>query len=154
MSLENVIIPSAIALVVGIILLFLEYRTSWFQNNFVKKSEKITESEPQQALEFSGSVAGMLNGRSVTPVSDLENPTGDWIQIAKEVRMLLVDLYDLKVNENGKYLPDIQFFGIEPVKNSLDKEIIFDVTTNFDIGTVCIRVEPSGRVVSCKYERM
>jgi hypothetical protein len=69
------------------------------------------------------------------------------------VDALLVDLYCSKVDENGKYIPSVQFIGIEPVKNSSDKEIIFDITTNFDTGSGCVRVQTSGRIVSCKYER-
>ena len=153
MNLENVIVPSLTALAVGIILLFLEYRTSWFQRHFIHKSnidpgDNQTKESPKDSISNDFG----LVGASVTPIEQLDNHTGDWLQIAKEVKVLLNDLYCSEVIEHGKYVPSVEFVGIEQIKNSSDKEIVFDITTNFQVGTGSVRVQPSGRIVSCRYE--
>jgi len=152
MDIENIIIPSVTTLVVGIILLFLEYRTSWFQKHFIHKSDTIADNNTNE--NWKGIVDNDLGliGVSVTPIEQLDNPVGDWIQIAKEVKLLLSDLYCSEVLEHRKYEPSIEFIGIEEVKNSLDREIAFRITTNFDFGEGYVRVQRSGRIVSCRYE--
>jgi hypothetical protein len=77
MSLENIIIPSAIALVVGIVLLFLEYRTSWFQKNFTKKLDSDDDFKIGKELgDSQGEILG-LTGISITPINQLGNHIGD-----------------------------------------------------------------------------
>lgn len=141
MDFKNIIFPSITALVVGVILLFLEYRTSWFQKHFINKTDTNSKNND----------LGLM-GTSVTPIDQLDNHVGDWLQIAKEVKVLLNDLYCSDVIEGGKYLPSVEFIGIKEVKKSSDKEIVFDITTNYDLGTGYVRVQPSGRIVSCRYE--
>lgn len=147
MNLESIIIPSVTALIIGIILLFLEYRTSWFQKHFI---HNVNKNSDDNMLEDNNDLG--LIGASVTPIEQLDNRVGDWFQIAKEVKVLLDDLYCSDVLEHGAYVPSVEFVEINQIKDSLDREIVFDITTNFKVGTGYIRVQPSGRIVSCRYD--
>jgi len=85
---------------VGVILLIIEYKTRCFARQVIS----FRDSGEQQPNPFAG--------KAVTPIAELENPLGDWMQIAQEVRTLIeesepelqgpVRLYTIKPKRGGK----------------------------------------------------
>jgi hypothetical protein len=65
------------AVLAGMILLVIEYRTRWFARWLSSFQEQPTGQ------------ANPLASATLTPVMELENPAGDWIQVAEEVKRLL-----------------------------------------------------------------
>ena len=136
MTIENIIITIFVGLFVGVSLLIIEHKTSWFKN-------RITQVK-NDSLE--------LGVASVTSMNDLDNLVGDWLQITKEIQEILEDLHCSNELEHGDYIPSVEFSEIRSIRNSPDKEICFDITTNFTASFErCVRTEPSGRIVSYTY---
>jgi len=75
LGLWNLFSYIGIPLLVGVTLLIIEYRTKWFANRF-RDSNKDPLTE-------------LLIDEKVTSLANLDNPTGDWMKIAEEIRILL-----------------------------------------------------------------
>jgi hypothetical protein len=91
---QNLLLPAVVSVVASIVGLFIEYRTGWFARG-VSTVQRRTEK-----------AVNLFAGQSVTPVTELENPVGDWMQIAREVKTLLKTECDVT--------PSLYLHGITP----------------------------------------
>lgn len=94
-----------VPILIGLILLIIEYRTKWFASRFASDNSK------QKTVS-------LLNEK-VVPIDKLENPVGDWIQIAEQVRELLDK--DTKPEHSGI----ISLLGIHPNKSKSSAKLTF-----------------------------
>lgn len=69
--------PFLVTVLGGILLLLLEYRTGLFARWRSSRNHEQDE------------LASKLTGEFVTPIAQLENSTGDWIQVAEGAKRLL-----------------------------------------------------------------
>lgn len=109
---ENLLLPLGLAVLAGIILLVIEYRTKWFAR-YASTQNSIESAKNDNLVK-------MLDVM-VTPAPDLANQTGDWLQIADELKGLLdkntmderlspVTLEDIEINKLGATI-EYQFWG-------------------------------------------
>jgi len=133
-------IPTLVAILAGVLLLIIEYRTKWFAQ---------WRASSQQKERQSGESGYTPLGEFVTPVTELENPVGDWIQIADEVRHLLekvtaqerssddpIVLKRIKPNKNGTVELEFTFWAFEEGDPNSQSRYITYVT-----------VDSTGRIV-------
>ncbi len=147
---ENILLQIVTAIITGIILLIIEYRTSWFQKHLSnllggkgEAPEEISSVSAPQALE--------ILGKSVTPVDALPSPTGDWLQIAREVQTILEEIYCQNV-KRGNYYPRVELVQVSPIKKSKACKLTFDMTTNYQEGIGYVTVDTSGKIVEFTFE--
>jgi hypothetical protein len=135
--LESIWLPLAVTIVGGIVLLFVEYRTGLF----AKWRASFRESgEAQEA---------MFVGVSLTPVSDLESPLGDWLQISREITELLKPALDAEWMGPGSLGLD----RIKPVRKGTATELVFTFVPNdsaHDSSEITLSVNAEGRIISFK----
>lgn len=146
---QNILVPTLTAIVAGIIVLIIEYRTSWFQKHLFGLKSKSNSSG--QKPPVSAPPVPEIVGKSVTPLEELPSPTADWFQIAKEVQTILEELYLQDVDEDGDYTPGIQLLEIKPTSSNKSR-LWFEIATNFDVYFGYVTVEPSGRITEFKLD--
>lgn len=139
LDLRDFIFAIGTPILVGVILLFIEYRTKWFANRFL--SEK-TDTKNESLI-----------GVKVTHLGELDNPIGDWIQIAEQVKTLL------EKNTKPERSGSVSLLGIQPSKRKDLAKLTFafwgDPPTDdpyIVYWHVYIEVTSDGRIVGYKRE--
>jgi hypothetical protein len=130
-----------VPVLVGVVLLIIEYKTGFFAQQVLSSRDKADRQ------------TNRLAGQTVTPVTELENPMGDWIQVAEEVKRLVeqqleteehgpVSLRDIKLRRGGKAELVFCFEGIVPYTSN-------EWGAGFDVR---VTVDTDGRVLQYKRE--
>lgn len=152
---QNILVPILITIVAGIlagiILLIIEYRTSWFQKHLFGLKSKTNSSE--QKSPVSAPPVPEIVGKSVTPLEELPSSTADWFQIAKEVQTILEELYLQDVDEYGDYTPGIKLLEIKPTSSNKSR-LWFEIATNFNLYFGYVTVEPSERIMEFELDQI
>lgn len=127
-------------ILVGVILLVIEYRTKWFANYL----------QHRRAPDDSDELAAAVVGQTVTPLEQQE-PVADWLRIAQEVQVVLEKVFAAAAEG------PIVLLSIKPQKQGLCELRYRYADKQFEPGYVCtatlfVTIDPAGRIIECHRE--